>query len=181
MTVIIAKVIIQPDITAFFYAKMKMEESVMPKSKFQEIIFTIMMVIVMVYGMVVYNISLSRGGLSNSIFVLAFKELLIMGIAAFILELFIAGPLAKKLAFKIVTPGKDREIIVILAISAMTVCLMCPMMSIAAAVLFQGIDSELFAKWIQITALNFPMALFWQIFFAGPFVRMIFGRLFVTL
>ena len=137
-----------------------------------------MMVIIMVYGMVVYNISLSRGGVSNAVFVLALKELLVMGIIAFIVEIFLAGPLAKKLAFNIVTPGKDRMIVIILAISAMTVCLMCPLMSLAATALFQGVDSELFAKWIQITALNFPMAFFWQIFFTGPLVRWIFGRIF---
>ncbi len=150
----------------------------MPKTKFQEIIFTILMVVVMVYGMIVYNISLDRGGVSNVVFVMAFKELLVMGIVAFVFEVFLAGPLAKKLAFTIVTPGKDRRIVIILTISAMTVCLMCPLMSLMAAVLFQGLSTELLAKWIQITALNFPMALCWQIFFAGPLVRWVFGRIF---
>ena len=32
--------------------------------------------------------------------------------------------------------------------------------------------------WLQTTALNFPMAFFWQIFFAGPLVRAIFGMIF---
>ena len=32
----------------------------MPKTKFQEVIFTILMVMVMVYAMVVYNIPLTR-------------------------------------------------------------------------------------------------------------------------
>ena len=69
----------------------------MPKNLFQEIIFTLMMVAVMVYAMVVYNISLDRGGLTNEVFLMAFGELLIMGIAAFILEMFIAGPLVRKI------------------------------------------------------------------------------------
>lgn len=150
----------------------------MPKTKFQDIIFTIIMVIVMVYAMVVYNISMDKGGVSNEVFLLAFYELVIMGIAGFILEMLVAGPLAKKLAFRIVAPGKDKMFVVILAISAITVCLMCPMMSLIATVLFKGVDSQLIAKWIQTTALNFPMALCWQIFFAGPFVRWIFGLLF---
>lgn len=150
----------------------------MPKTKFQEIIFTILMVVVMVYGMIVYNISLDRGGVSNVVFVMAFKELLVMGIVAFVFEVFLAGPLAKKLAFTIVTPGKDRTIVIILTISAMTVCLMCPLMSLMATVLFHGLSTELLAKWIQITALNFPMALCWQIFFAGPLVRWAFGKIF---
>ena len=34
----------------------------MPKTKFQEVIFTILMVMVMVYAMVVYNIAVSHHG-----------------------------------------------------------------------------------------------------------------------
>ena len=43
----------------------------------------------------------------------------------------------------------------------MTVCLMCPMMSFVATVLFKGVDSQIIAKWLQTSALNFPMALCW--------------------
>lgn len=150
----------------------------MPKTKFQEIIFTIMMVITMVYALVVYNISLDKGGLTNEVFLIAFGELAIMGVVGFLLEMLIAGPLSQKLAFRIVTPGKDRPIFVILTISAMTVCFMCPMMSLAATVLFKGVDAQLFSKWIQTSLLNFPMALCWQIFFAGPLVRWGFNHLF---
>lgn len=71
----------------------------MPRTKFQEVIFTIMMVIVMVYAMVVYNISLDKGGLTNEVFLIAFGELVIMGIVGFILEMLVAGPLVQKLAF----------------------------------------------------------------------------------
>lgn len=92
--------------------------------------------------------------------------------------MLVAGPLAKKLAFRLVTPGKDKMIYIILAISSMTVCLMCPMMSLVATVLFKGFNSQLLANWIQTTVLNFPMALCWQIFFAGPFVRLLFRHMF---
>ena len=36
----------------------------MPKNKFQEVIFTIIMVFFMVYAMICYNISLNIGGMS---------------------------------------------------------------------------------------------------------------------
>lgn len=150
----------------------------MPNTKLQDVVFTIMMVIVMVYAMVVYNISIDKGGVTNEVFVLAFGELILMGIVGFILEMLVAGPLAKKLAFRLVTPGKDKMIYIILAISSMTVCLMCPMMSLVATVLFKGFNSQLLANWIQTTVLNFPMALCWQIFFAGPFVRLLFRHMF---
>ena len=150
----------------------------MPKTKFQEVIFTILMVFVMVYAMICYNIALNKGGMTNEVFLLAFHELVLMGPIAFILDFFLYGSLSKKMAFRIVTPGVDKPILLILAISSITVCLMCPTMSLAATLLFKEAGSEWIAVWFQTTALNFPMAFFWQIFFAGPLVRFVFGRIF---
>lgn len=150
----------------------------MPKTKFQEVIFTILMVFVMVYAMICYNISLNIGGMANHVFLDAFHELVIMGPVAFILDFFLYGSLSKKLAFRIVNPAEDKPIMIILAISSITVCLMCPSMSLAATLLFKNAGTEFIAVWLQTTALNFPMAFFWQIFFAGPLVRKIFGAIF---
>ena len=77
----------------------------MPKTKFQEVVFTILMVFVMVYAMICYNIALNIGGMSNEVFLSAFHELVIMGPAAFVLDFFIVGNLAKKKAFQIVRVG----------------------------------------------------------------------------
>ena len=82
------------------------------------------------------------------------------------------------MAFRIVNPAEDKPIMIILAISSITVCLMCPSMSLAATLLFKNAGTEFIAVWLQTTALNFPMAFFWQIFFAGPLVRKIFGAIF---
>lgn len=150
----------------------------MPKTKFQEVVFTIMMVFVMVYAMICYNISFNIGGMANHVFLDAFHELVIMGPVAFILDFFLYGSLSKKLAFRIVNPAEDKPIMIILAISSITVCLMCPSMSLAATLLFKNAGTEFIAVWLQTTALNFPMAFFWQIFFAGPLVRKIFGAIF---
>lgn len=150
----------------------------MPKTKFQEVIFTILMVFVMVYAMICYNISLNIGGMANHVFLDAFHELVIMGPVAFILDFFLYGSLSKKLAFRIVNPAEDKPIMIILAISSITVCLMCPSMSLVATLLFKNPGKEVIAIWLQTTALNFPMAFFWQIFFAGPLVRTIFGMIF---
>ena len=40
----------------------------MPKNLFQEIVFTVMMVFVMVYAMICYNIALNIGGMTNEVF-----------------------------------------------------------------------------------------------------------------
>lgn len=150
----------------------------MPKTKFQNVIFTILMAFVMVYGMICYNIALNLGGMSNQVFLLAFHELIIMLPVAFILEFFIVDKLAHILALRIVTPGVDKPVFIVLAISAMIVCIMCPAMSFVATLLFKDAGSEIPAVWLQTTVLNFPMAFFWQMCYAGPFVRLIFRTLF---
>ena len=92
----------------------------------------------------------------------------------------IVGPLSKKLAFRIVDPQKHAPIIVTLAVSAITVCFMCTAMSLMAALIIKQPEAaDFFASWVQTTAMNFPMALCWQIFYAGPLVRLIFRAIFV--
>ena len=76
----------------------------MPKTKFQNVIFTLMMAFLMVYAMICYNISLNIGGMSNQVFLMAFGEMKIMWPVAFVLEFFIVDNLAHKLAFRMVTP-----------------------------------------------------------------------------
>lgn len=66
----------------------------MPKTKAQNIIFTILMAFAMVYAMICYNIAVNRGGMTNEVFLLAFHELVIMWPLAFILEFF-AGPFVR--------------------------------------------------------------------------------------
>lgn len=58
----------------------------MPQSRTQKLVFTIMMVLVMVYGMICYNVSLEVGGLSNFVFVAGLPELAFMGPVALVLE-----------------------------------------------------------------------------------------------
>mgnify|MGYP000672874627 CR=1 len=114
-----------------------------------------------------------------NIFVAALSELPIMCVAAFLLDTFIAGPLAKKIAFKLVNPKEDKPIFIILAISVLSVWLMCPMMSFVAIVLIKrAFGTQIISVWIQTTIINFPMAFFWQLFAAGPLVRKIFGKMY---
>lgn len=149
----------------------------MPKTLFQNIFFTLMMSFLMVYVMVCYNIALNMGGMSNEIFLMAFVEMKIMWPVAFLLEFFVVDKMAHALAFRIVTP-KDRQIVIVLAISAMIVCIMCPVMSLIATVLFKNAGANVLATWFKTTFFNFPVALFWQIFYCGPCIRFIFGKLF---
>ena len=130
----------------------------MPKTKFQEVIFTIIMVFFMVYAMICYNTALNIGEMKNEVFLSAFKELSFMG--------------------PIVNPAKDNPFFLVLAISAISVIFMCPLMSLAATLIFKNAGVEIISVWLETTALNFPMALCWQLFFAGPIVRFIFRHIF---
>lgn len=147
----------------------------LPQNRLQNVIFTALMAFVMVYAMICYNISLNVGGMSNFVFLAAFSEMKIMWPIAVVLELLFVGKLAQVLAFRIVTPGKSSQTAIILTISTMSVCLMCPLMSLAATILFKHAGVEFVAVWLQTTAFNFLMALCWQLFVAGPLVRNVFG------
>lgn len=146
----------------------------MPKTKFQNIVFTIIMAVIMVYGMIVYNVALNTGGVTNQTFILALHELYIMAPIAFVLEFFIVEKLATKLAFTFMRPTDSPQFITY-AISTMIVCIMCPTMSLIATLLFK---EPSLGAWVQTFGMNMPMALIWQLLFCGPLVRLIFRTLF---
>lgn len=146
----------------------------MPKTKFQNVVYTIIMALIMVYGMIVYNVALNTGGVTNATFGMALHELLIMMSIAAVLEFFVVEKLATKLAFTVVRPT-DRPQVIIYAISTMIVCIMCPTMSLIATLLFK---EPSFGTWVQTWGLNMPMALIWQLLFSGPLTRVIFRALF---
>lgn len=150
----------------------------MPKTKGQEIIFAIMMVIVMVYGMVTYNVALNMGGLTNKVFLIALMELPLMGVIAFLVEGLFVSNIARKKASKIVDLKRDNPFMMIVMMSVVTVCMMCPIMSFIATIMHHGINANFIANWLKAVVFNFPMALCYQLFYAGPFVRFIFNLLF---
>ncbi len=146
----------------------------MPKNKFQDFIFTVIMASIMVYGMVVYNVALNTGGVSGQTFLSALHELPIMIPVAFVLEFFIVGKIARYLAFKVMKPT-DRPQFITYAISICICCIMCPTMSLVATILFK---TPSFGTWIQTWGMNFPMAICYQMFYCGPLVRLIFRLIF---
>lgn len=87
----------------------------MPQTKKQEIVYTVMMVCVMVYGMVCYNIALDVGGMQNFIFAAALSELPIMGVIGFLLDTFLVGPTAMRIATGWFIPGEDKQVFLVAA------------------------------------------------------------------
>lgn len=150
----------------------------MPKTKFQEIIFGLLMVTVMCYFMTTFNITLHTG-FNYSVLLKGLGGFCIIAPIAFIVEYFFVGKLARRLAFRMVDPAKDRPIVITLAISCMTVALMCPIMSLIATMIFNWSGAQnIVANWIEGWFISFPVALLWNLFYGGPLARFIFKRIF---
>ena len=139
----------------------------MPKNKFQEVIFTIIMVFFMVYAMICYNIVLNTGAMTNSVF-----------LSAFVLDFFLVSKLAFACANRMVNFRNCHPFSMILAISVASVAFMCPLMSFFATLFFKHAGNQFIAVWLQTTFMNFPVAFFWQLIYAGPIVRFIFRHIF---
>ena len=146
----------------------------MPKTLPERIFFTIVMAVIMVYGMIVYNVALNTNGVTNATFVMALHEMPIMVPVAFVLEFFVVEKPATKLAFLFMRPA-DRPQFIIYAISLMIVCIMCPVMSLVATLLFK---EPSFGMWVHTWGCNMPMALCWQMLYCGPLARAIFRLVF---
>ncbi len=140
------------------------------ESLLHRILFTLVMASFMVYGMVVYNVALSTGGLTGQTFLLALHELPIMVPIAFLLEFFVVERLAAKIVFSFMRPT-DRPFFITLAMSSVMLAITCPIMSFFATALFNDLT---FAAWIRAWALNLPVAFFWNLFYCGPMVRGLF-------
>ena len=155
----------------------------MPQTKFQKFIFSLLMSYIMAYGMELANVAVKLGGMSNAAFLPALKEASYMGAFVFLVSNLYGNRVGRAIAFRCVQPGRDAPFFITLMISSCTVLVMCPTMSMVAAILFNVIlagnpISQLPAIWVGTLIKNFPMALLWNLFAAGPFSRLVFGKLF---
>ncbi|WP_294578154.1 DUF2798 domain-containing protein [uncultured Thomasclavelia sp.] len=164
----------------------------MPRTRFQKIIFGILMSVTMAYGMEVYNSAIKAGyyllpgGLSNmtnEVFLDALIEDTYMWILVFIFSNLWGNKIGHHLASKIINPEKDNPFFITIIISCCTVLIMCPTMTLAASIIFNVILAhnpiiQLPAIWVGTVLKNFPMALLWNLFAAGPLSRLIFRKLF---
>ena len=94
------------------------------------------------------------------------------------INLFVIIEATKKLRFRIIRPGADKSIFVILAMQSFTVCLIVPVITLFATFFHNRFTSEWFSQWLQTAILCFPMAFFTQVFCMGAFVRLIFRTIF---
>lgn len=150
----------------------------MPKTKFQSFIFTLIMVFCMVFCMTVYTVALNKGGLDYSVFKTAISEMWLEYVIVFLLIFFAITKLAVKLAKRIFVPEKDNPFFMTLLIQSFTVTLIVPTITLIATFIHGGFTYDWFTRWITTAVMCFPMAYFLQIFFVGPFVRLVFRTVF---
>ena len=150
----------------------------MPETKFQSFIFTLLMVFCMVFVMTCYVIAGKTGGLSYLTFRIAVREMWVEFPIVFVLIFFVITKAAQKLTFRIFRPGEQNPIFIILSIQCSTVCLIVPAITLIATFLHNGFTSEWFTQWISSAFHCFPAALCLQVFFIGPFVRLLFRMIF---
>ncbi len=162
----------------------------MPITKKQKLIYAFITVIITVPAFVIYCLSIENGGILN----ISLKEVLIYIpvelVLAYLAAVFVGSPLSLKIVFSKI-PKNSNHLLIQTAIVLVTVCIMCPLMSFLATILYQGIfpglvyNSSTFNLgnffiyfipiFLQTVVINFPFALISQLFFIQPFVRKVFN------
>lgn len=108
-----------------------------------------------------------------------------MWLFVFIFSNLWGNKIGHKLAHSVVRPQQDSPFLISLVTSGCTVLVMCPTMSMVAAILFNVILAgqplvQLPAIWVGTVLKNFPMALLWNLFAAGPLTRFLFKKIYKT-
>ncbi|MCH4083432.1 MAG: hypothetical protein LKF00_03580 [Olsenella sp.] len=164
----------------------------MPKNRAQGIIFGILMSVTMAYGMEVYNVAWKMGiptmpggfsNMTNVVFWDVLLEAAYMWLFVFLFSNLWGTRGGAALAEKIVDPERDSAFVQGTARSCCTVLIMCPTMSLVASILFNVVlggmpVAQLPAIWVGTLIKNFPMALLWNLFAAGPVSRLVFAKFF---
>ncbi len=150
----------------------------MPKTKGESVFFTAITAWMMVFGMTVYNDVLVSGSFTNATFLNALKGMWIEYVIIFLLAFFVAPHFAKRFAFKIVRPGKDRPIAVIMAIQTFTVIAMVFFATFIALYHSHGYNANFVPNYIIAYVRNFVMALPLQLLIVGPIARGLFRAIF---
>ena len=164
----------------------------MPETRGEKLFFGIVMSITMAVGMEIFNVAISMGyalqpgglsGMTNAVFPAALAEAAYMWIFVFIFSNLWGNRLGHALAGRIIRPGQDNPFFITLMVSGCTVLVMCPTMSLVASILFNvclggAPVTQLPAIWVGTVLKNFPMALLWNLFAAGPVTRLLFRSIF---
>lgn len=149
----------------------------MEKTKFQDFIFSVIMVISMVYCMTVYNMALENG---FTVFTLwnALRFMWPEVIVAFFVQRYIGKKVANRVLHKLIDVKTAKPSLISVCIAVGNVIIMAPCMTLLVNMMKGGIGTDLIDRWLPKLVVNFPFALCVQIFYVGPFVRLVYGLIF---
>ncbi|MBP3654846.1 MAG: DUF2798 domain-containing protein [Oscillospiraceae bacterium] len=164
----------------------------MPQTKTERLVFGTIMSMLMALCMEIYNVAWQMGyatqpgGLGTmdyDVLPVALQEWSFMWIIVLVISELWGNPMARKLAGRIIRPEQDNPFFVTLMVSGCTVLVMCPTMSLVGSLIFNiGMGGTPISKlpivWFGTLLKNFPIALCWQLFAAGPITRTLFKRIF---
>lgn len=176
----------------------------MPRNQFQRMVFAFLTVLVTVHAYVFYSLYVVNGStlieVNNASSVIdainkqggvymfgkmlpIWAVVLVEFVFAYSLECIMGSPCSFKLASKVFDPAKTNPVIFETSIICATVGLMCPAMSLIAAVIYypyyEGFNFiTMVANWLKLVCFNFPFAFFTQLFFIQPLIRTVFKFLF---
>lgn len=132
----------------------------------------------MVLFMTTYNMA-TRGLFGSITFIEFVVQLLLTFVVAFCLELFVVGPVAKKIAFSL-PYNKSNKLLVILTLSLSMVIGMVLCMSLygwSMAYFSDGTtDQSMLQGYVSLILKNFIFAFPLQLIVVGPLVRFLFAK-----
>lgn len=177
----------------------------MPRTQSERMIFALLTVIVTVHAYVFYSIYVINGSMFTqmtgeahvldavramggiSVFgkmLPIWAVVLVEFVLAYTLEVLVGSPCSFRLACKVFDPRNTHPVLFETAIICATVGIMCPAMSLLAAILYYPYNfmdfsiPTLLANWVKLICCNFPFAFFSQLFFIQPLIRTCFKALF---
>lgn len=176
----------------------------MPRNQFQRFIFALLTVIITVHGYVFYSLYVVNGGTLMAVtgessvigainaqggvmmlgrMVPIWVIVIVEFCLAMLLEMTMGQPCSFKLASKVFDPASTHPVLFETSVISATVGLMCPAMSLLAAILYYPYYAgfsvvTLMANWLKLVCFNFPFAFFTQLFFIQPLVRKLFKLIF---
>lgn len=177
----------------------------MPQNQFEKMVFAFLTVLVTVHAYVFYSLYVVNGATLMSVnqasgvleaikhqggiymfgrFLPIWAVIIIEFVLAYLLEVIMGSPCSFKLACNVFKPGEVHPVLFECAIICATVGLMCPAMSLLAAIMYYPYYSgfhlvTLLANWLKLVCFNLPFAFFTQLFFIQPLIRTVFKTLFV--
>ncbi|OPH50570.1 hypothetical protein BC351_07930 [Paenibacillus ferrarius] len=148
----------------------------MPTTKKEDVYFGLMMCFGMVVCMTFYNL-LTHGLIGTISWKGILFQLILIYVIASLLELFIVGPAAKKIAFSLPYDKSNKALVIVslafFMVSGMVLCM--SLYGLGTAYFSNSLMGEsLLENYLSIVMKNFIFALPLQLIIVGPLVRYLF-------